>query len=157
MASILKPKSFFGSKPSVDSQPSTGAVAPGGAKENTGDPSSTASEHRSLDSVTAQARAILQQCQIDCEQLRVKARKEAIEEGRWLVSMRFAMPWNQPPSSGCDSGSTKRYHLRSKSRRSFWFARLKAIQQFCLLGSRKWYVWSNPNDTLRSNSIQPMR
>ena len=85
MASILKPKSFFGSKPSVDSQPSTGTVAPGGATENTGVPSSTASEHRSLDSVTAQARAILQQCQIDCEQLREKARKEAIEEGRAVI------------------------------------------------------------------------
>jgi hypothetical protein len=68
MASILKSKSFFGSKPTQV----LGEVA------NT---SALASERGSLDSVMAQARAILEQCQKDCEQLRDTARKEAVEEG----------------------------------------------------------------------------
>ncbi|MFM8396613.1 MAG: hypothetical protein ACKOAH_02185, partial [Pirellula sp.] len=64
MASILKSKSFFGSKPTQ-------------AAVDAANPSAMASERGSLDSVMAQARAILEQCQKDCQQLRDTARKEA--------------------------------------------------------------------------------
>lgn len=72
MASILKPKSLFGSKPT----PATAEAA------NT---TVLPSERGSLDSVMAQARAILEQCQKDCQQLRDTARKEAVEEGRAVI------------------------------------------------------------------------
>lgn len=67
MASILKPKSLFGSKPAELAQ----------EKES--------SAQLSVDSVTAQARAILEQCQRDCQQLRESARREAVEEGRAVI------------------------------------------------------------------------
>lgn len=72
MASILKPKSFFGSKPTQ-------------ATDDAANPSAMASERGSIDSVMAQARAILEQCQKDCQQLRDAARKEAVEEGRAVI------------------------------------------------------------------------
>lgn len=72
MASILKPKSLFGSK----TTPATAEAA------NT---TVLPSERGSLDSVMAQARAILEQCQKDCQQLRDTARKEAVEEGRAVI------------------------------------------------------------------------
>ena len=67
MASILKPKSLFGSKPTELAQ----------EKES--------GPQLSVDSVTAQARAILEQCQRDCQQLRESARREAVEEGRAVI------------------------------------------------------------------------
>ena len=67
MASILKPKLLFGSKPTEPVQD----------KE--------ASPQLSIDSVAAQARAILEQCQRDCQELRESARKEAVEEGRAVI------------------------------------------------------------------------
>ena len=72
MASILKPKSLFGSKTTpATAEAANATVLP--------------SERGSLDSVMAQARAILEQCQKDCQQLRDTARKEAVEEGRAVI------------------------------------------------------------------------
>ncbi|MFM8573138.1 MAG: FliH/SctL family protein [Pirellula sp.] len=67
MASILKPKSLFGTK-----RTDTGSIDP-------------PAEQGSLDSVMAQARAILEQCQRDCQQLRETTRKEAVQEGRAVI------------------------------------------------------------------------
>lgn len=77
MASILKPKSFFGSKASVDVASSASDVAPTIERGPL--------DRGPLDTVMAQARAILQQCQVDCEKLRDQARKEAVEEGRAVI------------------------------------------------------------------------
>ncbi|MFN5395837.1 MAG: FliH/SctL family protein [Planctomycetota bacterium] len=72
MASILKPKSLFGFKPT---EASTDAQKP----------SALPAERGSLDSVMAQARAILEQCQKDCQELRETARREAVQEGRAVI------------------------------------------------------------------------
>ncbi|MEK0426285.1 MAG: hypothetical protein RJB11_2376 [Planctomycetota bacterium] len=72
MASILKPKSLFGFKPA---EASTDAQKP----------SALPAERGSLDSVMAQARAILEQCQKDCQELRETARREAVQEGRAVI------------------------------------------------------------------------
>ncbi|MEI6527803.1 MAG: hypothetical protein WCP62_17380, partial [Planctomycetota bacterium] len=81
MASILKPKSFFSSKPvaikPAATEPITESVPAIAATPSI----ASSSERGSLDSVMAQARAILEQCQRDCHVLRETARKEAVEEG----------------------------------------------------------------------------
>ncbi len=55
------------------------------ATDDAANPSAMASERGSIDSVMAQARAILEQCQKDCQQLRDAARKQAVEEGRAVI------------------------------------------------------------------------
>jgi flagellar biosynthesis/type III secretory pathway protein FliH len=85
MASILKPKSFFSSKPAAikpaAAEPITESVPTIAATPSI----ASSSERGSLDSVMAQARAILEQCQRDCQVLRETARKEAVEEGHALI------------------------------------------------------------------------
>jgi len=80
MASILKPKLFFGTKqPEVPSLVSTLEAQ---SKETA---VAVHDDRGGLDSIRNQARAILEQCQRDCQQMRETVRKEAVEEGQAVI------------------------------------------------------------------------
>ena len=83
MASILKPKSFFGPRTTTAE---TEAIVPAiGSQNASPNPKNPGALVSSSEPMIAQARAILEQCQRDCEQLRETTRREAVEEGRAVI------------------------------------------------------------------------
>ena len=157
MASILKPKSFFGPRTTAaETEAIVPAIGSQNASPNPKNPGALAS---SSEPMIAQARAILEQCQRDCEQLRETTRREAVEEGRAvidqlakqraeiLVEERISDIVARVDSICLALENATQQWLREWQHETVSLAIKisKAIRQSCFNGSKRWSDWSRAN------------